>query len=115
MNKLKNKIYPKLEQYCALLSSAIDDIASDLKIPHQINFTGSMFQIFFTDIPVTDYRTSKMADAVKFKRLFHSLLKNGIFIAPSQFETVFLSDAHTKSDLTKTLNAYYTSLKKVKN
>lgn len=115
INKLKNKIYPKLERYCALLSRSIDDIATDLKIPHQINFTGSMFQIFFTNKPVTDYRTSKMADAKKFKKLFHSLLKSGIFIAPSQFETVFLSDAHTKSDLNQTLNAYYTALKKVKN
>jgi len=115
LNKLKNKIYPKLERYCALLSRSIDDIATDLKIPHKINFTGSMFQIFFTNKPVIDYRTSKMADARKFKKLFHSLLKSGIFIAPSQFETVFLSDAHTKSDLNKTLNSYYTALKKVKN
>jgi len=115
LNKLKNKIYPKLERYCTLLSRSIDDIATDLKIPHKINFTGSMFQIFFTNKPVIDYRTSKMADARKFKKLFHSLLKSGIFIAPSQFETVFLSDAHTKSDLNKTLNSYYTALKKVKN
>ena len=68
MNKLKNKIYPKLEQYCALLSRAIDDIAGDLKIPHQINFTGSMLQIFFTNKPVTDFRTSKNADAKKFQK-----------------------------------------------
>ena len=113
MNKLKNIIYPKLEQYCALLSRAIDDIATDLKIPHQINFTGSMFQIFFTNKPVTDFTTSKKADAKKFQKLFRSLLKNGVFIAPSQFETVFLSDAHTKSDLNKTLDAYQTALKLV--
>ena len=114
MNKLKNKIYPKLEQYCALLSKSIDDMASDLKIPHQINFTGSMFQIFFTNKPVTDYRTSKKADAKKFQKIFRSLLKSGVFIAPSQFETVFLSDAHTKSDLNKTLDAYQIALKLVK-
>ena len=115
MNKLKNKLYPKLEQYCALLSRAIDDMASDLKIPHQINFTGSMMQIFFTNKPVTDYRTSKNADAKKFQKMFRSLLKSGVFIAPSQFETVFLSDAHTKADLNKTLDAYQTALKSVKN
>ena len=115
MNKLKNKIYPKLEQYCALLSRAIDDIASDLKIPHQINFTGSMLQIFFTNKPVIDFRTSKNADAKKFQKMFRSLLKSGVFIAPSQFETVFLSDAHTKADLNKTLDAYQTALKMVKN
>lgn len=115
MNKLKNKIYPKLEQYCALLSRAIDDMASDLKIPHQINFTGSMLQIFFTNKPVTDFRSSKNADAKKFQKMFRSLLKSGVFIAPSQFETVFLSDAHTKADLNKTLDAYQTALKSVKN
>jgi len=74
-----------------------------------------MFQIFFTDKPVTDYRTSKKADDKKFQKMFRSLLKSGIFIAPSQFETVFLSDAHTKADLNKTLNAYHTALKSVKN
>ena len=115
MNKLKNKIYPKLEQYCALLSRAIDDMASDLKIPHQINFTGSMLQIFFTNKPVTDFRTSKNADAKKFQKMFRSLLKSGVFIAPSQFETVFLSDAHTKADLNKTIDAYQIALKSVKN
>ncbi|HSG74489.1 MAG TPA: glutamate-1-semialdehyde 2,1-aminomutase [Nitrosopumilaceae archaeon] len=114
MNKLKNKIYPKLEQYCAFLSRAIDDMATDLKIPHQINFTGSMFQIFFTNKPVTNFTTSKKADAKKFQKMFRSLLKSGIFIAPSQFETVFLSDAHAKSDLSKTLDAYQTALKLVK-
>jgi len=115
MNKLKNKIYPKLEQYCALLSRAIDDMSTDLKIPHQINFTGSMFQIFFTNKPVTDFKTSKKADAKRFQKMFRSLLKSGVFIAPSQFETVFLSDAHTKADLNTTLDAYQTALKSVKN
>ncbi len=114
MNKLKNKIYPKLEKYCALLSRSIDDIANDLKIPHQINFTSSMFQIFFSNKPVTDFSTSKKADAKKFQKMFRSLLKSGIFIAPSQFETVFLSDAHSKTDLNKTVDAYQTALKSVK-
>ena len=84
MNKLKNKLYSQLEKYTALLSRAIDDIAIDLKIPHQINFSGSMFQIFFTNKPVIDYKTSKNADAKKFQKMFRSLLKNGVFIAPSQ-------------------------------
>ena len=115
MNKLKNKLYTKLERYCMLLSRAIDDIANDVKIPHQINFTGSMFQIFFTDKPVVDYRSCKRANPKKFHKLFLSLLKNGIFIAPSQFETVFLSNAHTETDLNKALNAYNSALKAVKN
>jgi len=115
INKLKNKLYPKLERYCALLTKAIDDIATDMRIPHQINFTASIFQLFFTKNPVVDSRTAKIADAKKFNKLFRVLLKNGIFIAPSQFEIVILSAAHTNSDLNKALAAYHAALKAVKN
>ena len=114
INKDKNKIYPKLELSCTILANAIKDLATDLNIPHQINFTSSMFQVFFTDKPVKDYGSAKKADAKKFKKLFATLLKNGVFVAPSQFETVFLSSAHTTDDLHKTIDAYEKSLKAVK-
>jgi glutamate-1-semialdehyde 2,1-aminomutase len=115
INKIKNKLYSKLERYNLLFSTALDDMATDMKIPHQINFTASMLQIFFTNKPVTNYETSKNANSKKFQKLFQSLLKKGVFIAPSQFEVVFLSDAHTESDLNKTLDAYHYALKSVKN
>ena len=115
LNKIKNKLYSKLERYTVRFTRALDDIANDLKIPHQINFTSSMFQIFFTNKPVVNYTTSKNANAKKFQKMFKILLKNGIFIAPSQFEVVFLSDAHTQTDLNQTLDGYQTALKSVKN
>ena len=115
INKIKHKLYSKLERYNLLFSTALDDMATDMKIPHQINFTASMLQIFFTNKPVTNYETSKNANSKKFQKLFQSLLKKGVFIAPSQFEVVFLSDAHTESDLNKTLDAYHYALKSVKN
>jgi len=115
INKIKNKLYSKLERFNLLFSTALDDMATDMGIPHQINFTASMLQIFFTNKPVTNYETSKNANGKKFQKLFKSLLKQGIFIAPSQFEVVFLSDAHTESDLNKTLDAYHVALKSVKN
>lgn len=115
INKIKNKMYSKLERYNAILTGAIGDMATDMKIPHQINFVSSMFQIFFTDKPVIDYKSSKNADAKKFQKLFTALLKKGVFIAPSQFEVVFLSDAHTEADLNYTITAYDTALKSVKN
>ena len=73
-----------------------------------------MFQIFFADKHVTDYHSAKKADAKKFRKLFASLLKNGVFVAPSQFETVFLSDSHTLDDLHKTIEAFAKSLRAVK-
>lgn len=115
INKIKNQLYPKLERQCALLVKAIDDIATDLKIPHQINFIASMFQTFFTKTPVIDAKTAKKTDAKKFNKLFRVLLKNGIFIAPSHLEIVLLSAAHTNSDLNKALDAYELGLKAVKN
>ena len=114
MNKIKNRMYPKLERYCARLSRAIGDAAADLGIPHQINSASSMMQIFFSEMPVVDYSSSKAADAKKFQRMFRSLLGQGIFVAHSQFETVFLSDAHTGADLDKAADAYRAALKAVK-
>src|SRR5574340_127659 len=114
MNKLKSKLYPRLEKNCTKLVSAIHDLASDMKIPHEINSISSMFQIFFTGEPVVDYSSAKKSDMVKFKKLFEALLKNRIFIAPSQFETVFLSYAHSKDDIKETISAYEKALRAVK-
>jgi glutamate-1-semialdehyde 2,1-aminomutase len=115
INKIKNKLYPKLERYCKIMVDEIDDLATDYKIPHRINSISSMFQIFFTNQKVIDYKTSKKSSTKKFHKLFTNLLKNGIFTAPSQYETVFLSDAHTDQNITQALGAYGLSLKAVKN
>ncbi len=115
INKIKNKMYSKLERFNMAFSAGLDDIAKDMRIPHHINSTASMFQIFFTDKPVINYKTSKNADARKFQKMFKTLLKNNVFIAPSQFETVFLSDAHTEIDMNKALDAYHLALKSVKS
>jgi glutamate-1-semialdehyde 2,1-aminomutase len=115
INKIKNNLYTKLEKYNLRFTRALDDIATDMKISHQINSVASMFQIFFTSKPVVNYQTSKNADAKKFQKMFRILLKKGVFIAPSQYEVVFLSDAHTQTDLNKTLDAYQMALKSVKN
>ena len=115
INKIKNKLYPKLERYCKMMVDEIDDLATDYNIPHTINSIASMFQIFFSHEKVIDYKTSKKSSTKKFHKLFSNLLKNDIFIAPSQYETVFLSDAHTDLDITKALGAYGLSLKAVKN
>ncbi|HJU13383.1 MAG TPA: glutamate-1-semialdehyde 2,1-aminomutase [Candidatus Nitrosotalea sp.] len=114
INKHSNKIYPRLERACRGLTSSIGDAAADLGIPHQINSQSSMFQIFFSDEPVVNYGSAKAADAAKFRVLFNELLKGGVFVAPSQFETVFLSYAHSDHDLAKARSLYEKALKKVK-
>jgi glutamate-1-semialdehyde 2,1-aminomutase len=115
MAKLKGKIYPRLAKYCSILSKSIEDTATDLKIPHQVNSMASMFQVFFTSTPVRDYSSAKKSDTKKFRKLFNSLLKKGVFVAPSQFETGFFSYAHTESDLDKTITAYNYALRAVRS
>lgn len=114
INRLKGRMYSKLERNCERFSRAVDDIATDYGIPHQINSASSMMQIFFSDKPVTDYATAVNADAKKFKRLFDALLKGGIFVAPSQFEVVFLSNAHAARDLNHAVEAYRSGLDAVR-
>ena len=114
MYSLKNKIYPKLAKQCLSLTKSIRESATKYGIEHQVNTISSMFQIFFTDKPVTDYTSSKLADGKKFHKLFSGLLNEGIFIAPSQFETGFLSYAHTDSDLEKTMHSYDYALRQIR-
>ena len=70
INKIKNKLYPKLERMCKIMVEEIDDLASDYHIPHTINSISSMFQIFFTRQQVIDYNTAKKSNIKKFQKLF---------------------------------------------
>lgn len=80
-------------------------------ITHQ---AGSMFGIFFSDKEVYDYTDAENADQESFKIWFHSMLESGIYLAPSQFETVFMSLAHTKEDIEKTVEAAEVAFQKVR-
>lgn len=113
MNRMRNRLYPRLERICSEFSKALGDMAADMGIRHQINSVSSMMQIFFSDRPVTDYASSMAADAAKFRRLFARLLREGVFVAPSQFETVFFSDAHDAADMNLVLEAYRKGLRAV--
>ena len=64
-----------------------------------------MFTGFFTDQPVVDYRSAKLADTRRYARFFHAMLDRGFYLAPSQFEAGFVSLAHTDADVDATLNA----------
>jgi len=70
-----------------------------------VNRVGSMFTLFFTTDPVTDWESAKKCDTTRFGRFFHFLLERGIYIAPSQFEAGFVSAAHTQEDIQATVAA----------
>jgi glutamate-1-semialdehyde 2,1-aminomutase len=82
----------------------------DLKMPWVFHRAGSMFCLFFTPDPVVDLASAKRSDIVKFARFFRSCLERGIYFAPSQFESGFLSVAHGTADLETTARVMRESL-----
>lgn len=79
--------------------------------PWQINHIGSLGCIFFTDRPVTNYAEAKTSDTKKFGEYFSYMIKNGIYLAPSQFEAMFLSAAMTEEEFANTLEIFKGYLK----
>jgi glutamate-1-semialdehyde 2,1-aminomutase len=70
-----------------------------------------MFQMFFTSQPVVDYKTALISNKLRFMKFHSALMNRGVFIAPSQFETCFVSAAHSMDDLSKTIEAIDSALK----
>lgn len=99
------KIYEKIDILCSLLCNAIKDILKSKGLPYTINRLGSMFSLFFTDRDVVDFHTVMTCDTTAFARFFQKLLHEGVFFPPSQFETCFLSAAHTEQDIEQTVAA----------
>ncbi len=96
-------VYEQLEEKGAYLSKGVGEAFSDAGVPVQSHRVGSMFCNFFTNAPVVDYASAKASDTERFAKFFTGLLNEGIYIAPSQFETGFVSLAHTKEDLDRTI------------
>lgn len=74
--------------------------------PVRLNTAGSMFTLFFTPDAVTDYASAKKSATQAYGRFFHACLENGVYLAPAQFETNFISTAHTAKDLAKALGIF---------
>ena len=87
--------------------------AKEAGVTLQVQQAGSMFGFFFSDREVTDYETSAAADQEAFKVWFKAMLEQGIYLAPSQFETLFMSGTHTDEEIDRTIEAAGVALKKV--
>ena len=112
---LKNKnFYNQLEEKSRLLHTGLLDAAKRASIPLTINRIGSLLSCFFTKKQVFDFAGAKSADARLFKVFFAQMLKKGVYLAPSPFEAMFISAAHSKKDIEKTIEAAQNSLKVLK-
>lgn len=95
----RDRPYADLERKTQMLADAVLDAAKQAGVPVHINRIASMFTVFFTDQPVTDYASAKRSDTQRFARFFHTLLARGVFLPPSQFEAAFVSTAHDDATL----------------
>ena len=97
--------YEKLEKTSSMLASGLQNLAQKHDIETTFRRVGSMSCIYFTDSDVFDFTTAATSSIPRFRAYFKTLLENGVYIAPSQFESGFVSLAHTLADIEKTLDA----------
>jgi glutamate-1-semialdehyde 2,1-aminomutase len=100
-----SEIFTRLEEKTAYLENGIRKVLLEANIVFTINSVGSMISVHFDANPVYDFTTAKNGDNETFKKFFHGLLKRGVYIAPSAYETWFITDALTYEDLDFTINA----------
>ena len=101
----EHNVCEALESHTAILVGGLQHAAEKAGVPVQCHRLGSMFTVFFNDKPVTDYASAATSDLDAFRIYFHSMLEQGIYLPPSQFETNFISLAHTPEDIEKTIAA----------
>jgi glutamate-1-semialdehyde 2,1-aminomutase len=102
---LNGDAYRKLDELGAQLANGMRDAAKSANIPVQFNQCGSMFCGYFTSQPVHNLADAMHSDRERFKKYFHGMLDAGVYLAPSQFESGFISTAHTPADIEKTVEA----------
>jgi glutamate-1-semialdehyde 2,1-aminomutase len=103
---LKSKtLYSALEQATKKLCSGIRQVLAERGVGHSINQIGSMFTLFFNPDSVTDYVSAASSDTRMYARFHPAMLKEGVYLPPSQFEACFLSARHTQKDIERTISA----------
>ncbi len=107
LTELNNRpeIFDSLDQKTAYLHKGMSSVLLEHGIPHQINRFGSMISVHFTENPVIDFSSSAEGNNELFRRYFHGMLEQGIYLPPSAFESYFLNDAITYKDLDSTIEA----------
>ncbi len=109
----KPGFYEQLEEKAAGYAGRLESTAVSVGIAVQLNRVGSMMTGFFTTEPVTDFETAMKADTKRYAQHYRQMLAGGIYLAPSQFETAFISAAQTEEDLEKAIKMTEWSFKKM--
>lgn len=108
--KEKPELLTELDEKTGYLKDGLDAVLKAWGQPYVVNHLGSMISVHFSGQPVVNFATAAAADNARFNRFFHALLKRGIYLPPSAFESWFLNNALTKEDLDQTIQAVKESL-----
>ncbi|MBT8378021.1 MAG: glutamate-1-semialdehyde 2,1-aminomutase [Ignavibacteria bacterium] len=103
-------IYKELEEESSYLERGFKDNLISVGKNYAMNRVGSMMCMFFTEEPVDDFNSAVKSDTEMYGKYFHEMLKRGIYLAPAQFEALFVSTTHKKDDLDKTIKAHKEAL-----
>ncbi len=99
------EVYEHLEKLSVKLFGGLEELAARYGARHTVNRLGALGCLFFTKGPVTDYGQARQADTDAYALFFRQMLSRGVYLAPSQFEAIFLSGAHTEEHVAKALCA----------
>ncbi|MEM6841384.1 MAG: glutamate-1-semialdehyde 2,1-aminomutase [Bacteroidota bacterium] len=115
LSQLQNQssLYQRLEETTAAIVEGFKDNMKRLNLSYTINHVGSMFSLFFTEHPVYDFQSASASDTKRFGAYFREMLKRGVYLAPSQFEALFISSAIDNSLIETIIRANYESLKAI--
>jgi glutamate-1-semialdehyde 2,1-aminomutase len=98
-------VYQRLEEMSCRLAKGLLQAAKQVHIPIQINRVGSLMTMFFNDGPVQGYASTQLSNTKQYSSFFHRMLLRGVYLAPSQYEAIFLSLAHSNHDIDATIDA----------
>jgi len=107
------EVYAELEKKSAYLENGFKENMKKLNKNYALNRVGSMLTLFFYEGKVDSFQTAIKSDTVLYGKYFNEMLTRGIYLAPAQFEAIFISTAHTTEDIDKTIRAHYESLKMI--
>lgn len=107
------EVFDSLADKTAYLHEGMKNILSKSRIDYQINRLGSMISLHFTDTAVKDFTSASKGNKKRFTKYFHGMLKRGVYLPPSAFESYFLNDAISYKDIDTTLQAFSETLKKL--
>lgn len=106
-------IYKQLDEMTSYLHKGLNEVLKASGTPYVINQLGSMISVHFSDHPVVNFASAASANNELFKKYFHAMLKRGVYLPPSAFETWFLCSALTKEDIDATIQATKESLQEI--